>query len=197
MNENTFHWIFIFVFISFTAVRAYYQRLASRTRGRVQYKEGKLHKAMRLLVGIPFMLVFLAYMIRPGTIFWANLDFPDWLQWIGVVMGLASLPLIVWIQQALGSNFSTTLHVREEHTLITHGPYRWVRHPMYTVLYLHFISIFLLTQNWFIGGVFLAALTLIIGLRLKDEEATMVDKFGEAYRSYMLHTGRFLPRIGS
>jgi protein-S-isoprenylcysteine O-methyltransferase Ste14 len=68
---------------------------------------------------------------------------------------------------------------------------------MYTVLYLHFTSIFLLTHNWFIGGVFLAALTLIIGLRLKNEEATMVDKFGEAYRSYMLQTGRFLPRIGS
>jgi protein-S-isoprenylcysteine O-methyltransferase Ste14 len=112
-------------------------------------------------------------------------------------MGLASLPLIVWVQQALGSNFSTTLHVREEHTLVTHGPYRWVRHPMYTVLYLHFISIFLLTQNWFIGGVFLVALTLIVGLRLKNEEATMVDKFGEAYRSYMLRTGRFLPRLGS
>jgi protein-S-isoprenylcysteine O-methyltransferase Ste14 len=197
MNENFFHWIFVLIFISFTAVRAYYQRQASLSRGSVQYKEGKLHIALRLIFGIPFMLVFLVYMVRPSILSWANLDFPAWLQWTGVILGLASLPLIVWVQQALGSNFSTTLHVREEHTLVTQGPYRWVRHPMYTVLYVHFISILLLTQNWFIGGVFLMALTLIVFLRIRNEEAAMIEKFGEGYRAYILRTGRFLPRFVS
>ena len=197
MNDNFFHWAFVLIFISFTIVRAYYQRMASRSRGGVQYKEGKLHIALRLIFGIPFMLLLVAFMARPDILSWARLDFPGWLQWLGVFLGLASLPLIIWVQQVLGSNFSTTLHIRDEHTLVTGGPYRWVRHPMYTVLYLHFISIFLLSQNWFVGGVFLIALTLIVILRIRNEEAAMIEKFGEGYRAYMLRTGRFLPRFGS
>jgi protein-S-isoprenylcysteine O-methyltransferase Ste14 len=141
------------------------------------------------------MTLLLAYMFRPGLLSWAALDLPAWAQWLGVAMGAASLLLIWWVQAALGSNFSTTLHLREEHTLVSHGPYRWVRHPMYTVLYLHLLAIFLLTQNWLIGGFFLSALTIIIATRLAKEEAVMIEKFGEEYQAYMLRSGRFLPRL--
>jgi protein-S-isoprenylcysteine O-methyltransferase Ste14 len=110
-------------------------------------------------------------------------------------MALVSLVLLVWVQRALGSNFSTTLHVREEHTLVTYGPYRWVRHPMYTVLYLFLIGVFLVTQNWFIGAGFLIPLTLIVAMRLDNEEAAMIEKFGDDYRQYMHRTGRFAPRV--
>jgi protein-S-isoprenylcysteine O-methyltransferase Ste14 len=99
------------------------------------------------------------------------------------------------VHTALGDNFSTTLHLRENHTLVTDGPYRWIRHPMYTVLYVHLIGIFLLTGNWLIGGVYFLALSLIIVFRLNREEATMVEKFGDQYRQYMEQTGRFLPRM--
>jgi protein-S-isoprenylcysteine O-methyltransferase Ste14 len=66
---------------------------------------------------------------------------------------------------------------------------------MYTVLYIHMVGIFLLTANWFIGGVFFLALTLIVLIRLTREEATMTDKFGDQYLQYKQQTGRFLPRI--
>ena len=196
MDENFFHLVFVFVFLVFTGIRAYFHRLAERTQGRVEYKEGTVHRALRLVVGIPFMLMLLAYMIQPGLLAWARLDLPTWAQWTGVVLGLASLPLIGWVQWALGNNFSTTLHVREQHRLVTYGPYRWVRHPMYTVLFIHLSAVFLLTGNWLIGGVFLSALTLIVALRVENEEATMEGKFGESYQMYMQRTGRFLPRIG-
>jgi protein-S-isoprenylcysteine O-methyltransferase Ste14 len=103
--------------------------------------------------------------------------------------------LILWIQWALGSNFSTTLHVREEHTLVTFGPYRWVRHPMYSVLFVFLVGIFLITANWYIGGVPLAALILIVVTRLPKEEAAMLEKFGAEYQHYMQTTGRFLPKM--
>jgi protein-S-isoprenylcysteine O-methyltransferase Ste14 len=195
LNDFFFHLVFIFVFLSFTLIRARYQRLAMRTQGRVEYIEGKLHRALRLAAGIPFIGAVFASMAWPSLLSFARLDLPAWLQWAGVLLGLASLPLIGWVQSALGSNFSTTLHVREEHTLVTRGPYRWVRHPMYTVLYIHLVSLFLLTENWMIGGIFLLSLTLIVGLRIRKEEATMVDKFGDAYLAYMQRTGRFLPRL--
>jgi protein-S-isoprenylcysteine O-methyltransferase Ste14 len=194
-NELFFHLVFVGVFVAFTVVRALYQRAADQTQGQVEFKEGIRHRALRLVFGIPFMLIVVAYMIRPGILAWAKAPLPLWLQWLGVILGLASIPLIWWVQQALGSNFSTTLHVRQEHTLVTHGPYRWVRHPMYTVLYIHFLAVFLLTSNWLIGGGFLGALTLIVATRTRREEATMIEKFGQAYRDYMSRTGRFLPRL--
>lgn len=194
MSTDFFHLSFVVIFLSFTLVRMYYHRLAARTAGQAEYKEGRLHTALRLLVGVPFMLGLLAYMVRPALFAWARFSAPNWMQWLGLALGLACLPLIVWVQRALGSNFSTTLHVRDEHTLVTRGPYRWVRHPMYTVLFALEIALLLLTQNWFIGGVPLAALSLIVATRLRREEQTMLDRFGDEYRAYMSRTGRFWPR---
>lgn len=197
MTDNLFfHLVFVSVFLAFTAIRAHYHRLASRTKGKAEYKEGRLHIALRMLFGIPFVLTVFAYMFRPQILGWASLNLPEWMQWVGVILGVASIPLVWWVQEALGSNFSTVLHVREEHTLIMEGPYRWVRHPMYTALYMNLLAVFLLTENWFIGGFFLGALTLIIATRLKREEQVMLEKFGDEYRTYMQQTGRFLPRFG-
>ena len=72
---------------------------------------------------------------------------------------------------------------------MTHGPYHWVRHPMYTVLYMHLFAVLLLTRNWLIGGVFLLAMTLIIAQRLKREEATMIETFGDTYRASCVAPG--------
>ena len=190
-----FHLVFVGVTVGFFAVRAYYHRLAVRYGGEAEFKEGKLHTRLRRLFGIPFMLAVLAYIIQPDFLSWADLPLPVWAQWAGVVMGVISIPLIWWVHQALGANFSTTLHVRSEHTLITSGPYRWVRHPMYTVLYIHLAAIMLLTRNWFVGGISLLALTVIIVARLRHEEAVMAEKFGPEYDGYIRRTGRFLPRL--
>jgi protein-S-isoprenylcysteine O-methyltransferase Ste14 len=195
MDSNFFHLMFVFVFLAFTLIRMYYQRQAELRRGHVTYKEGKRHVALRLVFGLPFIALVFAYLFNPGLLAWATLPLPLWSRWLGVVLGLASLPLILWVQRALGSNFSTRLHVRDEHTLVTHGPYRWVRHPMYTVLYIHFLGVFLLTANWLVGGFFLVALTLVVFSRVNREEAVMEEKFGSAYHLYRQQTGRFLPRL--
>jgi len=210
-----FHLGYVIVFLSFTAIRAYFHKKAGQSRGPVEYKEGKWHTALRLIVGIPFMLSLLVYMVQPGWFAWAALPLPvsclacvsnlanrqirqeagEGAQWVGLILGIASLPLILWVQAALGSNFSTTLLVRQDHDLVTQGPYRWVRHPMYTVLFVHLVALLLLSANWFIGGLPLLAFTLIVATRLKDEERVMAEKFGPAYMDYMRRTGRFLPRL--
>jgi protein-S-isoprenylcysteine O-methyltransferase Ste14 len=195
MNQTFFHIVFVLLFLAFTVIRMYYHRKAEQAKGKVEYKEGKLHVGVRKLIGVPFMLGLFTYMFIPRLFAWAEFPLPGWAQFAGVAFGVTSILLIGWVQWALGANFSTTLHVREEHTLVTHGPYRWVRHPMYSVLFLFEIAILLLTRNWFIGGVPLVALTLIVLTRLENEEAAMIEKFGDAYRSYMACTGRFLPRF--
>jgi protein-S-isoprenylcysteine O-methyltransferase Ste14 len=193
--NNFFHITFIIIFIVFWAIRMIYQKKANDLGGAVEYKEGEQHTFIRRLVGIPFMLLFVAFLIWPSVLAWATFPIPEWVQWLGLALGVISIPLIWWVQWALDINFQTRLHVRKEHTLVTHGPYRWVRHPMYTVLYIHLFAILFLTANWFVGGMFLVMQTIIIALRLEHEEAAMIEKFGDEYREYMRHTGRFLPKL--
>lgn len=58
----------------------------------------------------------------------------SWSQWFGVGLGAAGLILVVWVHHTLRRHWSTNLLLKEEHTLVTGGPYRWARHPMYTAL---------------------------------------------------------------
>jgi protein-S-isoprenylcysteine O-methyltransferase Ste14 len=192
---DVFHAIFIGVVLAFTGIRMYYHRLAQRQMGPAAFREGRGHVAWRVALGLPWLAALLAYMARPSLLDWARIPLPEWAPWLGAGLGLASLPLIAWVQWALGANFSTVLHVRDRHTLVTHGPYRWVRHPMYTVLAMFCLSVLLLTGNLIVGGVPVAALALIVVTRVRREETAMAEKFGEAYQAYMQRTGRFLPGV--
>lgn len=195
MSQTFFHSIFVIFFALIAVIRVYFQWRARLVKGQVEYMESRLNTALRALIGVIFFLGVLFYIVRPDTLAWAELPLPQWVQWLGVVLGGISIPLLAWTQLALGSNFSATLHVRREHTLVMSGPYRTVRHPMYTALFLSMSAILLLTRNWLVGGIPLFGLCVIVLLRIQREERTMIEKFGEAYREYMKHTGRFLPRM--
>ncbi len=80
MNERLFHLIFVLTFLTFTAIRAAYQRLAQKTQGKVEYREGKVLTGLRLALGIPFMAVFFTYLIWPPIASWAALPLPAWHQ---------------------------------------------------------------------------------------------------------------------
>jgi len=194
MSQTFFHITFILIFVAFMGIRAYYFRKAQQKGGKAEYQEQKMTK-VRQTIGWIFPLTLFTYMLWPSILGWATLPLPEWAQWAGVALGLASVALIWWIQWALDLNFAVILHVRENHTLVKHGPYRWVRHPMYTTLYLHGLSTLLLTRNWLVGGLYLLALTGIVVVRLKNEEAAMIEKFGDEYRTYMRQTGRFFPKL--
>jgi protein-S-isoprenylcysteine O-methyltransferase Ste14 len=79
--------------------------------------------------------------------------------------------------------------------LVTHGPYRWVRHPFYVTAALLMASVTVLTANWFIGISSVAVLALL-AIRTPKEEQMLIARFGQQYRDYMATTGRFVPRIG-
>jgi protein-S-isoprenylcysteine O-methyltransferase Ste14 len=199
MDPNLFfHLAFIVALFGFQGIRAYYFRKAKTLGGEVELIEGDRHPltVLRKLIALPILLGLFAYVFFPGYLNFAGLALPLWARWLGVGLGLLSLPLIWWVQWALDLNFETHLHLRAEHTLVKHGPYQWVRHPMYTVLFINLLAVFLLSANWLIGGLFLGSFTAIVIMRIDNEEAAMLEKFGEEYRAYMRQTGRFLPKLG-
>lgn len=185
------------MFLSFFFVRAYHHRRAETEGGEIAYREPNrgFIWAMRQIGGILMLAALGVWFFKPAWISFAALPLPLWLRWAGLALGYLSLPLLWWTEVSLGLNFNTTLHVREGHTLVTHGPYQWVRHPMYTALLMLTISWLLVVANWLAGVPWLISLLVIIVNRVSAEEDVMLEQFGAEYQAYMRRTGRFLPRI--
>ena len=91
-------------------------------------------------------------------------------------------------------NLTDTVVTRREHTLITSGPYRRVRHPLYLAACLAVIADSLITANWFLALTGAAVFVLLV-VRTGREEENLVKRFGDDYRRYMDSTSRFFPRI--
>jgi hypothetical protein len=89
----------------------------------------------------------------------------------------------------LGKMFSHTLVIRDDHSLISNGPYRFIRHPMYTAFIIFHVSIFLIIGNWFYGIVWIGGLFFVLALRIRKEEEMLLEVFNEEYESYMQRTG--------
>lgn len=87
------------------------------------------------------------------------------------------------------------MQVFKAHELVVHGPYHWVRHPMYTSGLLASGAALLLSANWLLGGCWLVMHGWQFALRIPLEEKLMAEQFGDAYRQYARATGRLIPRL--
>jgi protein-S-isoprenylcysteine O-methyltransferase Ste14 len=177
------------------SISIYFRHKANQTSEKIEVREeGSLILNLRRVFGSLLWLSALVYLVNPRWMGWSNLPLPDWLRWVGAGIMLVCIPLVYWVFNSLGKNVTPSVVTRQEHCLVTHGPYRWVRHPLYTVGFLMFIGLSLLAANWFI------ALMLVLGyiplaLRTPIEETHLVERFGDEYREYMQRTGRYLPRL--
>ena len=195
-HDRLFRWLFVVILVTTFSISAYFRRKARRS-GEVipRVREGKLSLLVRLLFAAPIYLAFLAYMVNPDWMAWSSVPLLPWLRGLGVAVALAMLPVLYWVVRTLGRNISETVLTKEDHQLVTQGPYRWVRHPLYSVATIIFVSLGLVAANWFI---IVMAVVIIVGMALvviPKEEAELISKFGDEYREYMKHTGLLAPRI--
>ena len=95
----------------------------------------------------------------------------------------------------LGTNWSVTLEVREQHRLITRGVYRHIRHPMYSALVLYAVGQALVIPNWVAGPANLIAFAILFALRVRAEERMMGEAFGDEYAVYSARTKRLVPGV--
>jgi len=195
-NETIFRIILPILFISFVAHRGYYSRKFSPSaENTIKQREEKTVPMLANLLSIPGLLAVVLYIVYPGWVSWASLPFPLWLRWAGVGMALAGFLLLQWAHQALSKNWSDTPRLMKEQTLTVGGPYRWIRHPIYTAFLLIMGSTLFLSANWLIGGLWIGMTALEVFSRMQFEEALMTERFGDDYLAYMKRTGRLLPRL--
>jgi protein-S-isoprenylcysteine O-methyltransferase Ste14 len=187
----------IVLFVGFAAFApvGIYKRLQSRTDERLDRRQEGWPILLGLrLLGLAFMLGLFAFFIDPDWMAWASLHLPSWARWSGAGLGVAAGALGVWTFRSLGHNLTDTVVTRRDATLITQGPYRWVRHPFYLAFAIAVISIALVTANAYLAVVGSAAF-LVIAARTSIEEQKLIERFGDEYLDYIRRTGRFLPRI--
>ena len=107
---------------------------------------------------------------------------------------LLSFLLAVGARVSLGTNWSGTVTVKQEHELITSGPYRYVRHPIYTGLLLAFSGLAIARGEW---RCILALIILALSFwrKLRIEERFMVEQFGSAYETYRQRVSVLVPFV--
>ena len=110
------------------------------------------------------------------------------------VLEMCGLWLFWRSHRDLGANWSPSLEITEQHTLVTRGVYARVRHPMYAAQALLALAQMLLLPNGLagIGGLLMFLAFYLV--RVPREEQMMREHFGEAYTAYAARTGRILPR---
>jgi protein-S-isoprenylcysteine O-methyltransferase Ste14 len=179
--------------VGWFVIRYPHDRRARRTPKQRRSDRGRESALMAISAAGLGVLPFI-YVISGAPRF-ADYPFRPWQGWIGAAVFAASLWLFHRTHKDLGRNWSVTLEVREQHTLVTNGVYGRVRHPMYSAFWLWAVAQALLLPNWIAGPAGLVGFGTLFFLRVGREEALMVETFGDEYRRYMARTARILPGI--
>jgi protein-S-isoprenylcysteine O-methyltransferase Ste14 len=178
--------------IVMVAIRAPHGK-RSRTVPVLRSRKGPLEIVLLTIAWAAFFLA-LIWIVTPLFAFG---DYP--LHPIALLTGALCLVLGLWLfhrsHADLGTNWSITLEVREKHRLVTHGVYRWVRHPMYLALLIYSAGQALVIPNWLVGPSYGVAMVLLFALRVGAEERMMLEEFGEDYETYTATTRRLIPGV--
>jgi protein-S-isoprenylcysteine O-methyltransferase Ste14 len=95
----------------------------------------------------------------------------------------------------LGKSFHSLVVVKEDHVLVETGPYRWIRHPIYTAYLLSYPGGGLLASNWVLTVIPAAAYAILVAIRMGQEETSLEELYGQKYVEYKKRTGRLAPRV--
>ena len=200
-DEGLFLGFFLVIFFIGWSIRGYYESKSPDSKKslaelRKQPLQNESRESMTLLglFGLVMLIALIAYVFYSTSFPWMQLQLIPLARWIGVIVGLICLPLIAWVQRTLGASFSKTLTIQEDHKLITSGPYSRVRHPIYSVFTIWFLSWLLITAHLLFAVTWVLWLCYIV-IRIPQEEAMLIEQFGDEYKEYMEKTGSLFPRI--
>ena len=196
----TFRIAFFILLGAMLVLRMFFNLRLQQTGGRIMpdgeavRREGLGMFATRVVLFFVLIAILVLYAIDHAWMKVLDFTLPAWIRWLGFVIGVLSIAMTVWVELELGRQFSPQLQLRQDHKLITSGPYSLIRHPLYTAIDGFGLSLALVSANWLFVIFFLLCL---VGLwfRVPKEERMLLDQFSEEYQVYMQRTGRFFPKM--
>lgn len=179
--------------VGWFAIRYEHQRRSRRTPKVRRFDRSR--ESGLLMISIGGMLVLPLVYVLTGWPRFASYPFTPALAWAGAAVFAAALGLFYLTHRDLGRNWSVTLEIREQHSLVTGGIYSRLRHPMYSAFWLWALAQALLLPNWIAGPAGLVGFGTLFFCRVWREELLMLETFGEEYRRYMARTDRIIPGV--
>lgn len=152
-------------------------------------------RLLLVLVSLSLSPIYVYYFTPALSRF--SLDWPLWIGALGDALLAASVALFVWSHLSLGINWTANVDVAQGQQMVTTGPYRWVRHPMYSSFILMSAALLLATANLVVALPFGVTIMAMYADRVAAEEEMMTQEFGDEYARYMSRTGRLLPRFSA
>jgi len=143
-DEILFRYTSAAVMVSFMLVRGYFSRRLGGepvATGRAQVRDRTYYRLMVAVYILPF-----AYALTSWLDF-AHVSLPPALRWMGAPLAFGGVAMVWWTHRTLGRHWSGILELRENHRLISSGPYRYIRHPMYTGFFMMPVGMALVTAN--------------------------------------------------
>ena len=155
--------------------------------------------AQRLAYVLPLLLALWLLSQRQAPYAWLGTRFYPYFragEWIGVLLAAAGVGVAFWARWHLGTNWSGTVTLKEGHELIRTGPYRAIRHPIYTGILLALLGT-AVAEGEVRGLVAVAIAWLSLYIKARREESFLAQEFGAGFTEHLRHTGMFLPRLSA
>jgi protein-S-isoprenylcysteine O-methyltransferase Ste14 len=184
LHEVVFPWLALALVWAITAASAKRPLRREPTASRLYHL---------LLTTAVFALLFRSDM-RPAQLGWRILPTSPRIAYIGLGLTVLGAAFAIWARFALGTNWSASVTVKENHSFVQRGPYRLVRHPIYAGLLLAMFGTAVVYGE---AGCFLALVLAFVGwwLKARREEEFMTQQFGEDYRCYQKNVRQLIPFV--
>lgn len=150
---------------------------------------------LRAALGIVFYAALAAWLFWPHALTWMYVPIPMTLRWTAVGLLLPALGFFTASFRALGSNYRGGVGLYPTHSLVTTGPYHYIRHPIYVAFIAIMGLVLLLSANWVLSLSGLLLVASIAVVRIPVEERQLRDHFGTEWDAYSTRTGSIVPRI--
>ena len=195
MQPIDYRIVLLLIVLMSAGVSIVFRRRAGRAAtSAVEYqREGIWFRTLLLTSAGVLSIGTLTALVWPAWMAWGEIGLPIWVRWSAGPVAVVGIVMMAWTLNTLGANYTDTVATRESATLVTSGPYRWVRHPYYVAAAVVTAAVAVLTDNAAIavsGGMMLVVLVVRTG----REDEQLERAFGEAYRDYRERTGAFWPR---
>jgi len=171
----------------------YWQVKAANTKT-TRRLEPALSRVLRVLVFAIVIVLFSTTWIPLPWLYRQLWPVGLWPFWMGAAVTIAGILFAVWAREHLGRNWSRSVTIKEDHELITTGPYAVVRHPIYTGILAGFLGMAIAVSQ-VRGVVALVLIFFVLWVKFRMEEQWMRSQFGETYAEYAHQTAALVPYL--
>jgi protein-S-isoprenylcysteine O-methyltransferase Ste14 len=159
---------------------------------KVAVNENSGLRVVRLAIIVVLFVLLGTDWLRIGPLGWRFVPWRGSIIWTGIALTAAGVGLAIWARSRLGRNWSDKVVLKVDHELIRSGPYRYLRHPIYTGILVALAGTALVIGEWR-GVVAVILMGMNYYIKAAREEKILEANFGEAFAEHKKRTGFFLP----